>query len=497
MSLIGAVLCFFTTLANAATVPAGQDLRFQNVVDLVQQQHLKTIEDALPVLTQKYPEYFKFNTLMYNSMSLQESTFTNPRVIVFGPEAKFIMAFNGDSQKRGGGSFETVEYDGQNHQFLFREIAFKYPGYNINLDPSEIAYQDANIAISNPNPQKCTACHGKNATPIWATYFVWPGAYGSDDDDLTMSLDKQSWNPNNEDFFSASTRPQSMGRQMVFKPGFNDDELSGMLQYLHVKPQHPRYKWLPAAFAEPGLLRYEKGEVLANLDYSAEANAERQRVNASYDWPSRPNDFFQSILIPLNQDRILNKLSQAGINKGAFAGPAWLQLEKFESSVQGGATVLHDLAGEIAKELTEFSFKGPRPDAAAVEVLLKTNFTNEIQNVRQKIMIEQSGFTANSLQWYPYAGDTAPHTRDGLDYLGDPVPFYTNLLGLGQFTDVDTIAVHLETDDMAAITMLNILLMDKGVDLHDFSTNFLHQSLSFHDGGLHQVMDYLGVQGRF
>jgi hypothetical protein len=495
-AFVGGFLCLWTTLTFAATVPSGQDMRFKDVADLVQQQHLKTIEDSLPLLTQKFPEYFKFNTLMYNSLSLQESTFTDPRVIVFGPEAKFILTFNGDANKRAGGTFETVEYDSQNHQFLFREIEFKYPTYDpaqLDLDPSEIAYQDANIVISNPNPQKCTQCHGQNPSPIWATYFVWAGAYGSDDDDLTLSFDKAGWNPNDEDFFKASTRPQSMGRQIVFKPGFADEELNGMVQFLQGKPQHPRYKWLPTAFAEPGLLKYAQGEVLANLDYSQAADAERKRVNASYEWPSRPNLFFQTLLMNLNQERIIYRLGQAGLKQNSLASAEWLHLVQFETTLKGGSTAIRELAGEIAFDLAAFPFDGNRPDSGQIGRQLKQNFVDEIQNVIEKMTLEQSSFAPNSLAWFPYPGDTSPPTRYGLDYLGDPVAYYTDLLGLTTFSEVDNISVHLETDDIAAVTMLNYLLLDKGIDLHDFSMNLRHASLSFHDGGLIQVGNYLGL----
>ena len=131
------------------------------------------------ILGRKYPEYLQFNTLMYSSFSIQESSFEEPRAIVFGPDAQFIFTFNGNSKQLGGMSFESAEYSQESHSFKFREIAFKkYPGFNLhdlNLDPNEIAYQDENIVISTPNPGKCLLCPWTKREPRLADIFYLGG----------------------------------------------------------------------------------------------------------------------------------------------------------------------------------------------------------------------------------------------------------------------------------------------------------------------------------
>jgi hypothetical protein len=197
-----------------------EKLTFDKTVQALGAANVRTVEDALKVLSEKYAPYMKFHTLMYESLSLHEASYAEPRALVFGPDAEFILSFNGNIKQRGGLAIETMEFDESSGNFLFREIAFKNsaaPEKDTTLKESEIAFDTELFRVSKPNPQKCTACHGQNTRPIWETYFIWPGAYGSNDDNLLATTDPQTAGTGN---FSALLREgikpgASQGRLLI------------------------------------------------------------------------------------------------------------------------------------------------------------------------------------------------------------------------------------------------------------------------------------------
>lgn len=122
------------------------------------------------------PENYRFHfTLVHRSFSPQKSTPQAPRVILFGPDAKIIMAFNSTEPV-----IELIEWNDEKTQWDF----------------SELAFQESKIVREN-NPAKCVMCHAgtpkpldiknaplyKNALkPIFPQYPFWPGFYGSAND---------------------------------------------------------------------------------------------------------------------------------------------------------------------------------------------------------------------------------------------------------------------------------------------------------------------------
>lgn len=101
--------------------------------------------------------------LLYQSKSLQHATPLAPRAIYFNPD--LIVAHNGHQAESGSNTVEVIHVDREEGKFDFQEIVFFE---NENLPP----------VFSEINPQRCLACHGTPARPIWATYGVWPGVYG-------------------------------------------------------------------------------------------------------------------------------------------------------------------------------------------------------------------------------------------------------------------------------------------------------------------------------
>ena len=150
--------------ANATPSPVSIDMHFDELARLVTINNVRSIEQLLPLL----PEVIRsHHALLYESRSAQGATYESPRVILFRPDATFIMAYGGDRNLPGYFSLETIAWDDRNRVFCFREVLF----------PREIT-SDEPVSFSAPNPPKCGRCHGAKPRPLWDTYPAWPGAYG-------------------------------------------------------------------------------------------------------------------------------------------------------------------------------------------------------------------------------------------------------------------------------------------------------------------------------
>lgn len=139
------------------------ELDFETVKDLIQNRGANSIEKLLEKLPSDYRENF---TLMYSSRSIQGSSYENPRAILFGKSAKFIMTFNGDASQRGNDRLEMLQFRDETKQFELRSVTFR----------------NGTAEFLDKNPTMCIKCHGTNPRPIWADSPVWPGAYGAMDD---------------------------------------------------------------------------------------------------------------------------------------------------------------------------------------------------------------------------------------------------------------------------------------------------------------------------
>jgi hypothetical protein len=217
LSLLAAVL---STTAAAA---AGFD--FQALQLLVQSQDLGSIEQLLAAL----PGLQRGNyALMFASRSLQGATSLNPRAILFGPDARFIITFNGDPGQRGFRTLETMQFDDSRSEFQLRELSFpEQPG------------GAAQVLVSEVNPPRCARCHGTPPRPVWDTFPLWPGAYG--------------------ERYRATLSPR---------------ERSGLTAFLARQPTHARYRYLLGAghLADPDTFRATA--------YGTYAGAQREPPNA-------------------------------------------------------------------------------------------------------------------------------------------------------------------------------------------------------------------------
>ena len=193
-------VCFCLGLA-IGTAAGAADFGFESMRELIQSRRITSAEALIEALPVDLRSHY---TLVFASRSLQGASTANPRAILFGSDAEFIVTFNGDPAKRGHSEVETMEFDPRSNSFLFREVQFP-------ADPG------GQVAISETNSARCVACHGQPARPIWDTPPSWPGVYGE-----------------------------------RYGAGLSAKEARGMREFLALQPGHPRYRNLigAAAFAD-------------------------------------------------------------------------------------------------------------------------------------------------------------------------------------------------------------------------------------------------------
>ncbi len=223
---------------NSERKPAQSDEavlpKLKDAIAIIKSGRANTVPDFLAELKKRFPVYMDTYTLMYDSFSAQESSFQDPRVILIGM-GEFVMTFNGSAAQRGFNQMETMEYTKANG-FRFRQIEFIKEGgpREESLTAAEIdpSLSSNLVRVSKPNISRCTSCHGEAVTrPIWEDYFMWPGAYGSEDDRVyNIGLSKKV--------------RASLGRVFNLKDESRDPEAQELARFHAARAEHPRYRWL-------------------------------------------------------------------------------------------------------------------------------------------------------------------------------------------------------------------------------------------------------------
>jgi hypothetical protein len=169
----GATLAFsYPSKSFAQSLP----LTYDGVVSLIQTQHVNSIEELLPLLPTPFRSSY---TLVRDSMSMQASDALHPRVILYGQDAKLLMAFNGNSSQHGFDSLEMIQF--RDDLAAFQMHLIEFPSAQNGLTAPR---------FSGPNPKACLGCHGTDPRPNWESYSDWPGMYGANDDRLNSDEEK-------------------------------------------------------------------------------------------------------------------------------------------------------------------------------------------------------------------------------------------------------------------------------------------------------------------
>jgi hypothetical protein len=171
------MIFFVLALISHFQSPAfARQFNYEDLVKAINSAKVKTVEKAIPLLP---PEMRGNYTLLYSSRSLQEASVENPRVILFGKNAKFTCTFNGDVAQNGGDTIECFQFRDQERAFDFRQIQF--PSVKNGL--TSVRFSQRNLSADGR--VSCTACHTSDPRPNWDEYRSWPGAFGESDDEIT------------------------------------------------------------------------------------------------------------------------------------------------------------------------------------------------------------------------------------------------------------------------------------------------------------------------
>ena len=161
-----ALVVLWPARAAAPTPAPLDDVSFQALLqhDPATGAPVDSVQALLPLLPRALRENF---TLVYDSRSpfKNQITPTAPRVILFTDDARFILTFIGDPSAPGHDLVETMSFDDDAAQFKL--TAYVLP-----------AAKRAGWAPS-PAAANCAGCHGADARPIYDSYPLWPGFYGS------------------------------------------------------------------------------------------------------------------------------------------------------------------------------------------------------------------------------------------------------------------------------------------------------------------------------
>lgn len=177
---------------------------FNWLKSLILRNDLKSIEEVLQKLP---PDYLNRYALIRFSRSPQQSTPFYPRVLMYGKDARLIMAFNGRERLSGKGPYHSLEVT----EFKEHESRFAY--HAIKFDP-----EGKSLPEIERNSPRCLHCHQQDPRPNWAQNGLWSTAYGSIHDTVK------------------GTDP------VIGKYGKDEEKLFNY--FLQVKPIHKRYRYL-------------------------------------------------------------------------------------------------------------------------------------------------------------------------------------------------------------------------------------------------------------
>ena len=479
-------------------------LDYEKLKKLVTSGKYKNIEDLLRDLKATYPDYFRFHILMHTSLSLHSATYTHPRAIIFGPEARFILAFN-DMGQNAGNALEVVQYNNVAKKFEFREIAFKYndPNFKKNIPASDIEIEAEEYYISRANPQKCKDCHGKLSTPVWTTHFLWPGAFGSNDDLLQAMFDQSShplWLK--KEFESGQIKkPTSQHHIARLKDGKIDTELQGAIAFYKTRKGHPRYKYLPTTILEKGLKIYD--DTKEWRDFSEEAIVERKRLyplngsaQMSIVYPSSLNFYLFEALNFLNQDRIVDLLEKTHLKSFFFENKDWDWVlgNKYYDTRRNFTidTVVDLVSNSISRSLENGRLKSLPSDRSLLRkkflALLKSQADYQIERMEQHL----DNFEKDSLYYYMDPTNAQFHNFNNL-WIKDPVKFFSDLTGRKPTGELEKMAFSMPTEDLIKLFVVSLVLEDGGIVLNEYSMNYQQKGMTFYHNGVEGVGQFLGL----
>ena len=162
-----------------------------------------SISELIPLLPRELRENFTF---VYDSRSPFRSGISPeyPRVILFTNDARLVLTFIGDERQPGFDLLETMSFDWESAKFELH--AYLLPA--------------AERRSWRPSAEeaRCARCHGADARPIFDSYPLWPGYYGSVQDTFPKDRIGQKEGKNYAEF-SATAAKTGVYQHLIYPSG--------------------------------------------------------------------------------------------------------------------------------------------------------------------------------------------------------------------------------------------------------------------------------------
>jgi hypothetical protein len=162
-----------------------------------------SISELIPLLPRELRENF---TLVYDSRSPFRSGISPefPRVILFTNDARLVLTFIGDERQPGFDLLESMSFD-------YESAEFKLHAYLLPAAERKSWRPSAEDA-------RCARCHGADARPIFDSYPLWPGYYGSVQDTFPHDRIGQK-EAKNYAAFSATAGKTGVYKDLIYPAG--------------------------------------------------------------------------------------------------------------------------------------------------------------------------------------------------------------------------------------------------------------------------------------
>ncbi len=140
------------------------DLSIAEIVARAEAGDITNVDELLAALPEEQRQSV---VLLERSGSSHQADAHHPRMVLFGPDARLVVAVG------------TLEDD---PRFETAEL--------LELDEAEGRFRMAAITFGEDGPtvegeERCVRCHGQDPRPIWGAYPVWPGAFEGRGEELT------------------------------------------------------------------------------------------------------------------------------------------------------------------------------------------------------------------------------------------------------------------------------------------------------------------------
>lgn len=164
---------------------------------------VESIEELVPLLPLELRQNF---TLVYDSRSPFKGSIgpLHPRVVMFTDDAKLVLTFTGDPDRPGHDLLETMAFDD-------KAAAFRFEAHLLPA-AAKTGWRPG------PEAENCAACHGQDPRPIFDSYPLWPGFYGSVLDTFFNDRLGRAELKNYKAFLAGPAKT-GVYRTLVFRPG--------------------------------------------------------------------------------------------------------------------------------------------------------------------------------------------------------------------------------------------------------------------------------------